>query len=154
RGIPMLRKLLAVALLLGLAVPARADLDPQLNQSYLLRVALRVAAHRDLTPVFKKRLKRELHDSVQAAFGALAEAEVGDLPEPAVLASDPLLKEVANKGLQQGLDGPQELSPRKTHFVFVDYVNGQYDIRARQLDGLTGLASATVRHVQTPEREL
>jgi Tetratricopeptide repeat len=151
----MLRNLAAALLVLGLAVPTQAaELDSELNQPYSLRVALRIALHRDFTPVFKKQLQRELRESLQAAFGALADVEVLDMTRPDVLAADPLLKRVAEQGLQQGLEGAQPLSRHKTHFVLLDYVNGLYDIQARQLDGLTGLASATVRHEQTADRQL
>src|SRR5207245_207055 len=40
-----------------------------------------------------------------------------------------------------------------THFVFVNFVAGQYEIQARQHDGLTGQASPVIRRARTSDRE-
>src|SRR5947209_4984455 len=133
----MSRAAAALALLVAWSSAARAELDAEVNKPYHLRIALRVASHRALTPVFKQQLQDELHDSLQAALGALADVEVLDMSQPEVLANEPLIREVAARGLQKGLDGPQPLGTAKTHFVFVDFDNGQYEITARQHDGLT-----------------
>lgn len=151
----MSRTLLVCCLLGAVPVAARAQgTDLDLNTPYHLRIALKVAEHPQLTAVFKDRLRRELGDSLQAALGALAHVEVVDLQDPQVLAANPLLREVDAKGLGPGLEGELPVTGYKTHFVFVDLVNGQYEIRARQHDGLTGLASAVVRYDVTPERLL
>jgi tetratricopeptide (TPR) repeat protein len=143
-----------LAVLVAWSSAARAELDAEVNKPYHLRIAVRVASHRALTPVFKRQLQDELHDSLRAAFGALADVEVLDMGQPEVLANEPLLRQVAARGLQQGLDGPQPLGPSKTHFVFVDFEDNQYVITARQHDGLTGLASPVVRRTQTRDRYL
>src|SRR5262249_26277832 len=46
------------------------------------------------------------------------------------------------------------LSDTKLHFVLIDFVNGLYEIQARQYDGFTGLASPVVRHSSTSDRWL
>jgi len=79
--------------------------------------------------------------------------EVVDLGQPGIVEREPLLKRVGEKGLTQALEGPQEVNGIKTHFIFLDYVNGQYEIEARQHDGLTGMASAVIRKAQTTDRE-
>jgi hypothetical protein len=137
-----------------LPAAASADLDPEVKKPYDLRVALRVAPHRVLTSVFKDKLQRDLHDILQGALGVMAEVRIVDLNNPKIVESDPLLARVASKGLQDGLDGPQPVQPRKTHFVFVDFVDGRYVIEARQHDGYTGLSSSPVQRVWTGDRLL
>jgi hypothetical protein len=112
-------------------------LDPQLQQPYRLQVILGVAPHRLLTDLFKDQVERELRDSLQAALGELATVEI--------VRQHPKLKEVQEKGLQQALDSWKDLSDQKTHFVLVDYVNGQYEVQSRQFDGMTAMASNVVR---------
>jgi hypothetical protein len=91
-------------------------------------------------------VRRELHESLQAALGDLARVEI--VPE------HPLLAEVQAKGLQQALDGWNLLSDAKIHFVLIDFADGRYVIQARQYDGLTGLASPVVRRSENSDRQL
>ena len=115
---------LVALLLLSGAGAARAQLDAEAAKPYQLRVALRVAKHRMFTPVFRDRLRHELHDGLQAALGPMGQVEVQDMSNPEGLEKSPLLQEVETKGLQQGLDGWHEVSDAKVHFVFVDFVDG------------------------------
>src|SRR5262249_55115855 len=121
-----------------------AGLDPEPNKPYNLGVVLSFADQRLLTDVFKDQVERELRDSLQAAFGDLVSLEV--------VHEDPRLKEVGENGLQ-ALDGWKDVSDVKTHFVLIDFVNGQYEVQARQYDGLTGQASPVVNRDRTPDRQ-
>ncbi len=137
------------------AVSAHA-VDPESTKPYKVQVVLRVASHPLLTktPIFKDQLRRELQEGLSAALGAMGEVEVVDLASVPEEKRSLLWKEVESKGLQAGLDGPSKyFSEIKTHFVFIDYVDGQYEIQARQHDGLTGLASPVVRRERTPDRQ-
>jgi hypothetical protein len=118
---------------------ARAASDPDADKPYKVQLVLRVADHRLLTPLFKEQLERELKDSLQAALG-----EMGTV---SVVHDHPKLKEIEEKGLQV-LGNWRELTGKKTHFVLIDFKDGEYEIRARQHDGYTGLAS----HLRKPER--
>ena len=124
---------------------ARGALDPETDKPYRLQVVLRIAENRLLTPVFRDLVERQLRESLQAALGDLASVEV--------VRQHPLLKEVEAKGLQAALDGYSILSDAKIHFVLVDFVDGLYEIQARQHDGFTGLASP-VRRSSTADRQL
>ncbi|MCC6417545.1 MAG: hypothetical protein IT429_04785 [Gemmataceae bacterium] len=124
---------------------ARAALDPEAETLYPLRVVLHVADHRLLTPIFQDRLERELGDYLTAAYGKLARVEV--------VRGHPLLKDIRARGLQ-ALDSWDAPSAVKTHFVLVDYADGQYRLQARQHDGWTGLCSPVVRRDETPDRQL
>jgi tetratricopeptide (TPR) repeat protein len=126
--------------------PVRADLDPGLKKPYELHVVLHIAEHRALTPVFQDQVQRELRAHLRLTFGKLAHVTV--------LRAHPLLAEVRRRGLQQALDGWDELSDVKTHFVLIDFSNGRYELQARQHDGATGLSSPVVRRDATSDPRL
>jgi tetratricopeptide (TPR) repeat protein len=129
-----------------LASPTAAGLDAGLKKPYQLEIVLHFAGHRFLTPTFRSEVKRQLADLLRLNFGPLAQVEIKD--------GHPLLKEVLVKGLGPALDGWEELSDAKTHFILIDYSGGQYRLQARQHDGLTGLNSPVVRQVRTADRRL
>jgi hypothetical protein len=110
-------------------------------------VVLHVANHPLLTGtgVFKEQVTRELRDGLQAAFGNMGTVEVVDKHD--------LLEAIVKQGLGQPLDGLRDVSDTKTHFVLIDFVNGRYEIQARQHDGLTGLVSPVIRHAATTDRQ-
>jgi tetratricopeptide (TPR) repeat protein len=122
-----------------------AQLDPETDSPYLLQIVVRVPDHPPFTPVFKDQVKRELRDSLRAAFADMVRVEVLD--------SHPLLQEIENKGLQPALEGWKEVSAGKIHFVLIDFKEGQYEILAGQHDGLTGLASPVSRRAGTSDRQ-
>ncbi len=122
-----------------------AQLDPEKDSPYQWQIVLRIADHPPLTPAFKDQVKRELRASLQDAFADLARVEITD--------THPQLKEIESKGLQGALEGWKDISSQKTHFVLIDFRDGQYEIQAGQHDGFTGLASPMTRSAQTPDRE-
>jgi tetratricopeptide (TPR) repeat protein len=139
-----------------LALPAWAAVDPQAQQPYRVEVVTRIAEHRHFTPTFRAQFGRDLLDNLRAALGTLAEVDWFDLNHIPPVEYKNLWKLATEQGLA-ALDGSaalptNRLTPTKTHFVFVDYIDGQYTITTRQHDGNTGLASPVVRQVQTPER--
>src|SRR6266849_2125635 len=122
-----------------------AQLDPEKDSPYDLQIVVRIADHPPFTAAFKDQVKRELRGSLQAAYADLVRVEVVD--------THPLLKDIDGKELQAALEGWKEVSPRKTHFVLIDFKNGEYEIQAGQHDGLTGLASPVTRRARTPDRQ-
>src|SRR5579859_6794363 len=104
---------------------AYARLDPESNKPYDLRIILQIAPTRVLTPAFRERLQRGLHDNLQAALGRLGNVRVIDAATLAANAAAPdrlhkLYQQVQVQGLNEGLDNWKEISETKTHFVFVD----------------------------------
>ena len=122
-----------------------ASLDFELKTPYTLKVVLHFADNRLLTPVFRDRVKHELHDELQASFGDLVNVEE-------VTFDHPRLKDILQNGLKS-LNGWGERSSVKTHFVLIDYSGVHYEIQARQFDGLTGRPSPVVRKDRTRDRE-
>jgi hypothetical protein len=135
-----MRVLLAILCAVSFGVSAFAALPAADRQPYKLTVVLRIAKHQLLTEVFKEQLKRELGDSLRDALSGLAEVNVVE--------QHPWLENVEKHGLKQALDNVKDAEPIKTHFVLVDYVDGQYELQTRQHDGLTGLSSPVVRKVR------
>jgi tetratricopeptide (TPR) repeat protein len=127
----------------GLGGLARADLPAELDKPYKLQVVLHIAKHRQLTETFKDLLESELRDSLQAGLGKFATVEV--------VRQHAKLKDIIDNGLSV-LDGWTDVSEVKTHFIVVDFVDGQYEVQGRQHDGLTGQPSPTIRRDRTPDR--
>src|SRR5262249_45904154 len=134
----------AMVFLLAWPSAALAALDPAGSTPYQLKVVLSMPDSPLFKSLYKDQVERELRESLQAGLGELATVEV--------VREHPRLKEVRDNGLQV-LDSWKDVTNDKTHFVLIDFVNGQYDIQARQHDGLTGQASAVLRHETTPDRQ-
>lgn len=135
------RSLRFAFVLLLLAFPLHATAS---DRPYKLRVVVNFAENRFLTPVFREQISRDIGDQLQFAFGPLAEIEM--------LQQHPLLADIQSKGLQQALDGWQELSDTQTHFLLIDYHAGRYVLRSRLHDGGTGLNNSAGKQVETGDR--
>jgi hypothetical protein len=151
------------------AAPVYAALDPETKKPYTVQVVLQTGAHPVFTKLYEDRLRRGLEDGLRAALGKLGQVEAVDreILLRQVNAKDKLgkgrravreralalLEEVERHGLQEALDSWKEVSETKTHFVLVDFTDGQYVVRARQFDGLTGMASPVVREARTNDHE-
>lgn len=147
----MSRILLAAIVLASCPAAVHAGLDPQVGEPYQFNIVVRFGENRLLTPVFKKRVADELHDWFEGALGEMANVRV--------LEKHPLLPEIEARGLEQALDGQLQqiggwrpVNGEKTHFVLIDYVDGQYQVKTRQQDGFTGLASPAIRTERTSDR--
>lgn len=151
----MRARVLAAALaILVTAGPAAAQLDPEPKTPTLWRVVLKVQPHPLLSPAFRDQLKRDVLAALQPAMGPLGTAEVVDLAE--LLRdknADPLLQQFDDKGFP-ALDAPRDLTGAKTHFLTVEYRDGQYHLAARQYDGFAGLASPVTRRQTVRASEL
>jgi hypothetical protein len=123
---------------------ARAQLDPELDKPYRIQVVLHVADNRFLTPIFQEQLQAELRDRLQLSLGALAQVDV--------VTTHPLLAEIEAKGLDNGLNGWEQITSAQTHFVLVDFKGGVYELQARGYDGMTGLLSSDVQVARTGDR--
>jgi tetratricopeptide (TPR) repeat protein len=146
-----MRLLLVPALLLLLAAPAAAALDPEARVPYQLRIVVRIAEHPHFTDHFRREFRREIQADLRAALGPLGKVEVIDLRDVKKEKWEPLWKQVEEHGLES-LDGFTEVGGGKTHFVQLDYRDGRYELRARQADGTAGFASPIVRKAETPAR--
>jgi hypothetical protein len=134
-------------------------------EPYQVKVVLNFGDHRVFTKDFREQVQREIHDGLQAALGDMGQVDVvnnhalvktlrtrgmkaldeldnalGTLNKPDAVKKSPLLKDLEPEALR-GLAEWKRLDPTKTYFVFIDYVNDQYEIQVRQHDGSTGVNS-------------
>jgi hypothetical protein len=140
------------------------DLPANGEVPYQLDIVLRVADKPVFTKVYRERLRREIGDSFQAALGDLGEVRVfeasnmdgGLIGEKAPPELNALWRavETASHGLENAFEGHHQIRPYKAHFVLIEYEDGMFIIRARQLDGPTGLFSPLVREARTRDHEL
>src|SRR5262245_36845772 len=149
-----LRVLAAFVVLFVAAGPAAAQIDPEPKTPYLWRVVVKVEQHPLLSASFREQLKRDLAAALQPALGTtLGTVDVVELAD--LLrgeAPDPLWQQFDDKGFA-ALDAPRDLTGAKTHFLKIEYADGQYHLESRQHDGFVGLASPVVRKqsVRAPE---
>ncbi len=150
----MPRRVFAVAALSALffAAPAAAQLDPEPKTPHLWRVVLKVKPHPLLSSAFREQVKRDLLATLQPALGSLGTVEVIDLDEVPRDKWDALWQQFDDKGFD-AVVAQRDLSGAKTHFLKLEYTDGQYLLESRQHDGFSGLASPVVRkqNVRAPE---
>jgi hypothetical protein len=127
---------------------ARAAIDPETKTPYRLRVVLRIAEHPHFTDHFCREMKRELQGSLQAALGTLGTVEIVDLRSIKKENWEPLWRQADEKGLAS-LDSFNEIGGGKTHFLFLDFNEDQYQLQARQHDGASGFVTPIVRKAST-----
>jgi tetratricopeptide (TPR) repeat protein len=146
-----IRTLAAAAVFIAVS-PVAAQIDPELKTPYLWRVVLKTRPHPLLSAAFRDQLRRDLSAALQPALGNLGTVEVIDLAELPRDRWDPLWQQFDDKGFD-ALTAPRDLTGAKTHFLRIDYQDGQFNLQARQHDGFTGLASPVVRKqsVRAPE---
>jgi tetratricopeptide (TPR) repeat protein len=146
------RIIVAVVALLVAAAPARAQLDPEPRTPYLWQVVLKAQPHPLLTGAFRVQLKRDIVAALAPALGSLGTVEVVDLADVPRDQWQPLWQQFDDKGFP-ALDATRDLTSAKTHFLTLEYQDGQYHLESRQHDGFTGLASPVVRreNVRAPE---
>src|SRR5437763_724457 len=137
----MLKRLLPALTVLLLPLTARAALNPELDKKYQLQVVVKCGTHNWLGGQFRADLRSDLAGILADALGGMADVTVVDLKAVPPAQWQPLWRDVAARGFS-ALDVPQPLTGGKTHFLHVDYVNGHYELQARQSDGMTGLAGA------------
>jgi hypothetical protein len=111
---------------------------------YRLELVVVLGKHPDLSDLFRERLETELRGTLQTSLGELAQVDVRH--------GHPRLREVESQGLDV-LDQWTERTPVKTHFVIVDIVDGQYEVRTRQYDGNYAFASPLIRTRRTRDRD-
>jgi len=140
------------------------DLPTNGDVPYQLNIVLRVADKPVFTKVYRERMRREIGDSFQAALGDLGEVRVFEATNvdggligenaPPELSSLWRAVETASHGLENAFEGHHQIRAYKAHFVLIEYQDGMFIIRARQLDGPTGLPSPLVREARTRDHEL
>jgi len=146
-------RILILALMLFVPTFAHAALDPELKSEYVVKISIRFGDHPLFTDDFRREFTRDVQGQMQLMLGATGKVEAADITTKSRDQYSPLETLVADKGLI-ALDSYNKITNIKSHFVYVDFVDGRYEIQSRQHDGLTGLSSPLVRKQQSFERSL
>lgn len=132
------------------APPLPTILSPETDDWYRWRIVLRVKPHPQLDKTIRAQLVKDLSAAVAPSVSKFAEVEVYDLAVMPAERKDPLIKAFEEKGwpalAQQEF---HELTGIKTHFLTLEFKNGQYRLESRQHDGSTGLISPVLRTNET-----
>jgi hypothetical protein len=140
-----MHRLFSLGLALVATFPAAAaPLEAESRTGYQLRVVVRTGDHPTLTRHFRTEVLKGVTSTLQAALGPTGSVEGIDLNATPADQRDLLLTLADEKGLD-ALDGVNFAVGPKTHFVFVDFADGKYEIRTRQHDGSTGFVTPFVR---------
>jgi hypothetical protein len=162
--------IIAFTILWTLCAESRAE-------PYQVQIVLNFGDQRVFTKDFKDQVQREIGESLQAALGEIGQVQVvrnhalvktlrtrgmkaldeldsalGSLGKPDAVKKSPLLKDLEPEALR-GLGEWKRLEPTKTCFVFIDYVNDQYEIQVRQHDGSTGVNSPLRESEKVSDRQ-
>ncbi|MBN2578162.1 MAG: hypothetical protein JXB10_04150 [Pirellulales bacterium] len=126
-----MRILLILGLLAtGTALRGAAPAAPA-DRPYRLLVALRFSEDPVFTSFFSGAVERQARDQLANFFGSLAEVQVA--------VGHPLFEKLAPRGLDDLTLAPEQFAAMKKHhkvfLVQVDFDEGMYRIRSRQLDG-------------------
>ena len=147
-----MNRLLPAVLVLFSPLTAYAALNPEADKKYQLEVVLHCGTHNWLGEQFRNDLRSDLAGILQDALGGMADVTVIDVRKVPVAEWKPLWKEIEARGFA-ALDSSQELTGVKSHFLRIDFVNGQYELQTRQVDGYTGIAGVA-RSERTADRAL
>lgn len=139
-----MRTALSLGLALALVASAHAgNLDPESRTPYQMRVVVRTGDHPTLTRHFRAEVLKNVTSALQAALGPSGSVDGVDLNDTPPERREALWRLADEKGLE-ALDTVNYAVGGKTHFVFVDFADGKYEIRTRQHDGSSGMVSPFV----------
>ena len=149
------RMLIAACAVFVLASSAAAQpsLDAEASGPCLWRVVVKAEPHPLLTNAFREQLRRDLIAALQPAIGPLGTVDVIDLEDALTGKTDSLVQDFAAKGFA-ALEGARDLTGVKTHFLRIEFRDGQYHLESRQHDGFVGLASPVIRKQSTRSPEV
>src|SRR5579872_997449 len=130
----------SIALFSANPVTAQEKIDPEAKTPYQWRIVLKTQPHPLLSHTFREQLRRDLEASLQPVIGSLGTVDFIDLADYPRDRWDPLWQQFDDKGFTV-LEAPRDLTIAKTHFLNVEFRDGQYLLETRQHDGFTGLSS-------------
>lgn len=152
-------RLFALVLLLSVVVRVQAQPADEYNTEWLkdpyqLLLVVQAEPHPLLTNVFVETFTRELGDSLQRDLGrtgkvnTLIYRETGgnrDLPRQ-------MMESVIQRGWAELDNLPKQVNPIKIQLVRLFYVDGEYEVQTRQVDGDTSIVSV-LRKARTTDRQ-
>ena len=152
----MIRGSCCLVIVLALAPDSQAaeQLDPQSERPYDWRIVVQFQPHPFFQPSYRGRVLEEIQSALQPALGELAEVRTIDLETVPESEREPLWQRFATVGWP-ALSEPAAwvLTGTKTHFLQIELRGQTFYLRARQLDGDTGLLSSLLQQRETTAPE-
>jgi hypothetical protein len=113
------------------------------DEPYDLQIVVRHGAHTWLGRPFRDEFRRNLLAMLTDAFGPMAQIRIVDMREVPKDQWPALWRDIDRRGLK-ALDSATPTETGKRHFVTIDFLDGQYEVAARQWDGDTDWLSQLV----------
>lgn len=152
-----LRFLLLVALLAASnTVKAQDDYNTEwLKEKYQLLLVIHADPHPLLTNTFVDQFARDVGDSLQRDLGnttSVSTLVYRDVGRPSSDAPKQMMEAVITRGWTELDNLPKQINPTKVHLIRLFYVDGEYEVQSRQVDGDTCIVS-TLRRSRTTDRQ-
>lgn len=153
-------RMLAVLLLFTLMVRVHAQPVDEYNTDWLkdpyqLLVVVQAEPHPLLTNVYVETFARELGDSLQRDMGRSAKVSTLIYRDTGGTSSDSpkqMMEAVINRGWTELDNLPKQINPIKVQLVRLFYIDGEYEVQSRQVDGDTSIVSV-LRKSRTTDRQ-
>lgn len=151
---------LACFILLAFTVPLWSQ-EPKdyntdwLKDPYQLQLIVQAEPHPLLTNVYIEQFARDLGDSLQRDLGRTAKVSTIVYRDTGSKSTDlgrQMMEAVIERGWGELDNLPKQINPTKVHLVRLVYVDGEYEVQSRQVDGDTSFVSP-LRKAKTTDRQ-
>lgn len=125
-----------------------------LKEPYQFLLVIYAEPHPLLTNVYVEHFARDLGDSLQRDLGRTAKVSTLIYREGTEANTDParqMMQTVIERGWGDLDNLPKQIQPNKVHLVRLYYIDGEYEVQSRQVDGETATVS-TLRKSRTTDR--
>lgn len=151
---------LACFVLLAFTLPLwsqeAADYNTEwLKDPYQLQIIIQADPHPLLTNVYIEQFARDLSDSLQRDLGRTAKVSTIIYRDTGSKSADlgrQMMEAVIERGWSELDNLPKQINPIKFHLVRLVYVDGEYEVQSRQVDGDTSFVSP-LRRAKTTDRQ-
>ncbi|HMP15399.1 MAG TPA: hypothetical protein PKD72_00115 [Gemmatales bacterium] len=137
------------------AQPANEYNIEWLKEPYQYVIVVHAEPHPLLTNVFVEHFTRDLTDSLQRDLGRTAKVSSVVYREQGRAGGDTpsdLMETVITRGWTELDNLPKHINPIKVHLVRLFYLDGEYEVQSRQVDGDTSVVSL-LRRSRTTDRQ-
>jgi len=126
-----------------------------LKDPYQLQLIIQAEPHPLLTNVYIEQFARDLGDSLQRDLGRTAKVSTIIYRDTGSKSTDTgrqMMEAVIERGWGELDNLPKQINPTKVHLVRLIYVDGEYEVQSRQVDGDTSFVSP-LRKAKTTDRQ-